>query len=123
MLTQIRERGLDSVHDLSDGGLLVAVAEMAIAGGRGVTLDPAAVDGPAHAFWFGEDQGRYVVALPEARAAALVAVAEAAGVAAIRLGVTGGDALELPGEAPIPLPSLVGAYESWFPAYMDGGRA
>src|SRR5205085_7117422 len=48
-----------AVHDVSDGGLLVALAEMAMAGGIGAELDAAPF--AAHAFWFGEDQARYVV--------------------------------------------------------------
>ena len=56
-----------AAHDLSDGGLLVALAEMAMAAGIGATLDAAPDDTPAHAFWFGEDQARYVVTVPAAR--------------------------------------------------------
>src|SRR5262249_28287476 len=48
-----------AVHDISDGGLLVAIAEMAMAAGIGAELDRAPL--AAHAFWFGEDQARYVV--------------------------------------------------------------
>src|ERR1700710_2035792 len=44
-----------AVHDVSDGGLLIALAEMAIAGGVGATLETDAGPVP-HAFWFGEDQ-------------------------------------------------------------------
>ena len=58
----IRAARVSAVHDISDGGLLVAVAEMALAGGLGVALDAAPEGLPAHAVWFGEDQGRYVVA-------------------------------------------------------------
>src|SRR5690242_13157716 len=50
-----------AVHDVSDGGLLVAIAEMAMASGIGATLEPVPEDTPAHAFWFGEDQARYLV--------------------------------------------------------------
>ena len=56
----IREGKVRAVHDVSDGGLLVAVAEMALAGGIGVQLFPYEGKLPAHAAWFGEDQGRYV---------------------------------------------------------------
>ena len=49
------------MHDVSDGGLLVAIAEMALAGGIGVQLFPYEGKLPAHAAWFGEDQGRYVL--------------------------------------------------------------
>jgi phosphoribosylformylglycinamidine (FGAM) synthase-like enzyme len=50
---------VSAAHDLSDGGLLVALAEMAMASGMGATLDPEKGDVPRHAFWFGEDQARY----------------------------------------------------------------
>src|SRR5262249_59707209 len=46
-----------AVHDLSDRGLAVSLAEMAMASGIGAKLDAAG----DHAFWFGEDQARYVV--------------------------------------------------------------
>ena len=109
-----------AVHDLSDGGLAVALAEMAIAGGRGATIDRQAVVGPAHAFFFGEDQGRYVVTAAAGAAAAILAAAADAGVAAAQIGTTGGEALALPGEAPIAVGALVQAHESWLPHYMDG---
>ncbi len=46
-------------HDLSDGGLLVALAEMAMASGIGAALDDAPTRVPPMPFWFGEDQARY----------------------------------------------------------------
>src|SRR6202035_3401537 len=49
-----------AAHDISDGGLLVALAEMAMAAGIGAVLERSSAL-PAHAFWFGEDQGRYVL--------------------------------------------------------------
>ncbi|MCT2400856.1 phosphoribosylformylglycinamidine synthase subunit PurL [Novosphingobium mangrovi (ex Huang et al. 2023)] len=52
---------VNAVHDISDGGLLVAIAEMALAGNRGALLDPIASAAEA----FGEDQGRYVVTAPK----------------------------------------------------------
>src|SRR5205085_12087949 len=50
-----------AVHDVSDGGLLVALAEMAIASGIGAQLLAAPASIVPHAYWFGEDQARYVV--------------------------------------------------------------
>src|SRR5690606_34941074 len=47
-------------HDISDGGLAVAVAEMAIASGIGATIEQPKNASPIAAF-FGEDQGRYVL--------------------------------------------------------------
>ena len=66
MRAQILAGAVRACHDVSDGGLLVAVAEMALAGGIGVRLSTGPRDIPGHAFWFGEDQGRYVLAVPDA---------------------------------------------------------
>ena len=108
----------DTVHDLSDGGLAVALAEMAMAGGIGAAL-PAAPDGmPVHAFLFGEDQGRYLIAVPAEAAADLLYSASAQGIDAAAVGIVGGDDLVLPGEETISVASLKAAHEGWFPAYM-----
>jgi phosphoribosylformylglycinamidine synthase len=102
-------------HDISDGGLLVAIAEMAMAGGRGVALDTL----PASpAFQFGEDQARYLIetAMPEA----LLSAAADAGICAQRIGTVGGAALTLPGAGAISVDELKAANEAWLPAYMAG---
>ncbi|MDJ1159572.1 phosphoribosylformylglycinamidine synthase subunit PurL [Chelatococcus sp. SYSU_G07232] len=116
----IRSGRVKTVHDLSDGGLLVALAEMAMASGIGLALDALPGGLPAHAFLFGEDQARYVLAVPAREAERILAEGKAAGVAVSRLGVTGGDALTLPGEAPISLNGLKERHESWLPGYMAG---
>jgi len=118
----IADGRVTAVHDLSDGGLAVALAEMALASGIGVAVDPVQLDPdlPAHAFWFGEDQARYLVTCRAADASQLEMAAEAAGVPSRRLGVTGGTTLTFPGEAPISIDALRQAHEGWLPAYMDG---
>ena len=109
-------------HDVSDGGLAVALVEMALLGGRGAEISgppPDAPDSPPiHAWLFGEDQARYIVTAEDG--AALLAAAEAAGVPAARIGTTGGTALILPEGDPISLDGLRRAHETWLPAYMDG---
>src|SRR5580698_7216655 len=57
----IRRGSVSAVHDLSDGGLAIAAAEMALASGVGLELSPTSLT-HAHAFLFGEDQGRYLIA-------------------------------------------------------------
>jgi phosphoribosylformylglycinamidine synthase II len=110
---------VSAVHDVSDGGLLVALAEMALAGGRGATL-ARDVPGTA-AFLFGEDQGRYVVTTgnsdPVLRALAR------AGVPHLFLGSVGGEALRLPGAREVPLAELRHAHEGFFPQLMRGEPA
>jgi phosphoribosylformylglycinamidine synthase len=113
----IRDGFVTASHDISDGGLLVALAEMAIASGIGAVLEgPSAL--AAHAFWFGEDQGRYVVTGKNADL--IVERAKAAGVILTRLGATGGKVLAISGERPIAVAQLKEAFESWLPAYMAG---
>jgi len=108
-----------AAHDLSDGGLAVALAEMALAGGIGANI-ARLPDGPAHAALFGEDQARYLVTADAEEAKAIGAEAEARGVRVVALGATGGDSLNLPGEAPILLSELRKAHETPLPAYMAG---
>jgi phosphoribosylformylglycinamidine synthase len=105
-------------HDVSDGGALIAVVEMALAGDVGVDLLPRTDGAAPHAFWFGEDQSRYVVAVRAA--AAMLDAARAAGVPATLLGRAGAKHLTLPGGATISLGALRGAHERFLPAWMDG---
>ncbi|MDP3384460.1 MAG: phosphoribosylformylglycinamidine synthase subunit PurL [Phenylobacterium sp.] len=103
------------VHDLSDGGLVAAAAEMALASGVGITLKLAG-DLPAHAELFGEDQARYLVAVADAEP--ILAAARAAGVPARQIGEAGGEHLAAADLFQLPLSQLRDAYEGWMPAYM-----
>ncbi len=105
---------LTACHDLSDGGLAIALAEMALAGAVGVTIS-ALPAGPSHAVLFGEDQARYLIAVKSRWAARVLEIIGFEGGKAMALGVTGGDALTLPGEAPISLEALRAAHETCFP--------
>jgi phosphoribosylformylglycinamidine synthase len=109
---------VDTVHDLADGGLAVALAEMAMAGGLGAALSDVPVDLPPHAYLFGEDQGRYLLAVRPEAATDLLSAAAAQGVAAASVGVTGSDRLTLPGGETISLADLTAAHEGWLPDYM-----
>jgi phosphoribosylformylglycinamidine synthase len=119
----IRDRLVTAVHDVSDGGLLVAVAEMVMASGIGAALEAAPSDVPAHAFWFGEDQARYLITTDRQHAEKVVSVAAKAGIPVARLGTTGGDTLTLPGERRILVSSLTDRFEAWLPAYMAVGAS
>ncbi len=104
-------------HDISDGGIAVAVAEMVLAGSVGVTMSvPEAAD---HGWWFGEDQARYIVAVDNKTATKIEAAAKSAGIATMQIGVSGGTVLNLGREGEIPIDTLRDAAEGWLPAYMD----
>jgi phosphoribosylformylglycinamidine synthase len=114
---------LTRCHDLSDGGLAVALAEMALAGNCGSKIEKPEKDSdlPLFAWLFGEDQGRYLLASDDP--AALLNAAEKAGVRLVEIGSSGGDSLILGDSAPISLDELRGLRESWLPNYMSGGSA
>ncbi|ARS27467.1 phosphoribosylformylglycinamidine synthase subunit PurL [Sphingomonas sp. KC8] len=97
---------VSAVHDIADGGLLVAVAEMALACGIGATLDGITSAAAA----FGEDQGCYVVTTSNPDAIV------AAGVPVTRIGTTGGTTV-----AGVALADLRTAHEGFFPALMGTG--
>jgi phosphoribosylformylglycinamidine synthase subunit PurL len=111
----IRARRVSAVHDVSDGGLAVALAEMALAGGIGATI---AAEDPEHAFLFGEDQGRYVMAAAPGETEAIAEEARRLAVPLSRIGVTGGRMLTL-GSTMVAIAALREAYENWLPDLMD----
>jgi phosphoribosylformylglycinamidine synthase len=114
-----------AVHDVSDGGLAVAVAEMAMASGIGADLQAAVgtrPTGPSDAaFWFGEDQARYVVTVRENAADDVLDRASTVVVPVRRIGTTGGATLTLPAQRPILVATLRERFENWLPDYMSGG--
>jgi phosphoribosylformylglycinamidine synthase subunit PurL len=109
-----------AAHDVSDGGLLIALAEMAIASAIGAQLlaPPSAIE--PHAYWFGEDQARYVMTVKAEEAGPVLAKMRGAGVPCMRIGTTGGDAIAVAGEGEVAVAVLKQGFESWLPAYMSG---
>ncbi len=118
----IREGLASCVHDISDGGLLVAAAEMALAGNLGINFADASANAPGYAAMFGEDQGRYLIAAPLSAAHSILIQAAALGLSARIAAKTGGDAIVIPGEAPVKLSELRTLHEGWMPQYMNGKR-
>ncbi len=111
--SMIHGKKLTACHDLSDGGLMVALAEMALSGDVGCELKNVA----GHARLFGEDQGRYVLTVKTSDLAGVKAAATAANVALEEIGATGGTAIALNG-ASVALADLRKLHEGWFPGYM-----
>lgn len=114
----IRNGQVSACHDISDGGLLLALAEMSMAATKGMTVTLKDQRGPAHALLFGEDQARYVLAVPADIADFVEASAESAGVPFRKLGKAGGDRLLVDDLVNVGVSELVNTNESWFPGYM-----
>jgi len=114
----IEARLLTACHDLSDGGLAVGLAEMALRGGKGVTV--TGLEQADAGLLFGEDQARYLVTASATNAGEVESRAKAAGVPLTRLGTVGGDALTGLAGGPIPVAEMKRVNEAWLPAYMAG---
>jgi phosphoribosylformylglycinamidine synthase len=108
-----------AVHDVSDGGALVAIAEMALAGEIGAQVSLPGVPNPA-AILFGEDQGRFLVTTRDFGAVA--AAANAANLFAASIGTTGGQSISGPGFS-VSLADLRAAHEGFFPKLMGSDAA
>jgi phosphoribosylformylglycinamidine synthase len=110
---------VSAVHDVSDGGLAIALAEMALAGGVGAEVEPHPDYTPA-AWWFGEDQGRYLMTVPDvaafqAQLAKGTRDADTASSGMRRIGTVGGDGL-----LGVPLTAMHDASASFFRNWMEG---
>ncbi|HTN63684.1 MAG TPA: AIR synthase-related protein, partial [Devosia sp.] len=119
----IRSGIATAVHDLSDGGLAVGLAEMAMASGIGANVTDITTADPIPQF-FGEDQGRYLVTVnldPQGdEIVALWDEAKALGIHCPWIGSTGGTDLILGDARPVAVAALKAAHEGWFPNYMAG---
>ena len=114
----IAEGLVTAVHDASDGGLLVALAEMALAANLGVAIDPRLFEGgDPHALLFGEDQARYIVTT--ANSDPIVRAAARARVPHSLIGSVGGDTIDTGAGTPVALASLRTAHEGFFPRLMS----
>lgn len=113
----IEEQKVSAVHDCSDGGLYVALAEMALSGDIGVDIQLAGAL-PDYAELYGEDQGRYVLTVSGDKAEEIIALANNKSITIRKAGIVGGEELKLNGTEAISLSELRKANESWMPDYM-----
>jgi phosphoribosylformylglycinamidine synthase len=107
---------VSACHDVSGGGALVAIAEMALAGSIGAAIKPPKNGLPLHGWLFGEDQARYLLTTPSP--GPILDAARAAGIPVTAIGKTGGAALTVASEEPISLADLRRIHENWLPGYM-----
>jgi phosphoribosylformylglycinamidine synthase subunit PurL len=112
---------VSAVHDCSDGGAGIAVAEMALAGNIGMKMTVVPQIPNPSAILFGEDQGRYVVTTKDPDR--VRAIANEAQLFAVPIGTTGGDALvfdlvDRGGEQRVSLSDFRAAHEGFFPKLM-----
>ena len=109
---------ITACHDLSDGGLAIALAEMVIKSHRGISAKLTGKT-PAHAELFGEDQARYLISVNADKYATVEEQAKKAGVKLTNLGKVTGQDLVVEEHIKLSAKQLENAYESWFPDFME----
>ena len=110
----------DACHDVSDGGLAVALAEMCMASGVGASVEPPDRTLSPARFYFAEDQARYLLAVQPDQVDGVLRTASAAGIPARILGRFGGTRLHLEPLGSVTVDTLRRRHAGWFPSYMDG---
>jgi len=114
----IRNKRVHAVHDCSDGGLAVTACEMAFTSHIGLHLSRA-LNCPTHAWLFGEDQGRYLVAVDEFSVNPVLSTAKDRGVSAYVVGKVGGDRVKADGGFDVSLSGLREKHEAFLPEFMS----
>ena len=107
---------LRSAHDISEGGMLVALAEACLLGGRGLRCPPIGLsaDLRTDALYFGETQGRFVISAASRAMPELQNLARRHRVEIQLLGLTGGAELQFEGEFSVSLDDMAAAYYGAF---------
>jgi phosphoribosylformylglycinamidine synthase len=114
----IEDKKITACHDISDGGLYVAIAEMAMKNGIGADLK-IDTNLPKFAYLFGEDQGRYIITTKASDVAGILRIATENGIFSEEIGKTGGKSINMDGNS-IDILELVNIHEKILPEYMAG---
>jgi phosphoribosylformylglycinamidine synthase II len=117
---RITAQTITACHDISDGGLAIALAEMCMSGAIGATITALPDTAPTHAVLFGEDQARYIITVHADDKQRVIDDAKAAGVPLYQLGTVQGDALTITSVIQLDVQAMRDRNESWLPKFMAG---
>jgi len=116
----IRLRRINAVHDCSDGGLALAAAELCLSSNIGAVLQKPVDDIALHAYLFGEDQARYLLAVEPNSVNPILSTAEGLNVPIRKIGTVGGEKFKMTDVFDISMNNLRKSHENWLPNYMSG---
>ena len=115
-LNKIKKGFFKTCHDISEGGALVAISELAINSEIGAEIE--APKGSSSEWWFSESQGRYIVTIPEKQKNTLENETKKINIPCFHLGKVKGNALQIHKEMSISLEELKTCNEAWLPEFM-----
>ena len=115
----ISKKLISTVHDVSSGGILLALSEMCIGGkiGAKIKLPKSTIN--SHEYLFGEDQSRYIIEISEKNKKNVMKMLEENSVYYDSIGKTHGDTLDLGKELNIKIDELEKLNSSWFKRYFN----
>lgn len=117
LISASRDGMADAAHDLSDGGLIQALVESCLRGGKGARIVvPDGMD--PFVFLFSESAGRALVSVPRSEELRFTDMCGARGLPAARVGVVDGEVIDVQGQFSIPLAELREAHEATIPALL-----
>lgn len=119
LLDAIKSGFITAAHDISDGGLAIALAEMCIFGKLGANVDVADLGGTTHEVLFSEAQSGVVVSVSASDVDQAMTHFEKAGIPAFNLGAAGGSTLSIDGLGALDVEEMAGIHDSVIPNAMD----
>ncbi|MGJ8564910.1 MAG: phosphoribosylformylglycinamidine synthase subunit PurL [Alphaproteobacteria bacterium] len=115
----IRDRRVLAAHDCSDGGLMVAATEMALSANVGLSMTREDKTIPLHAWLFGEDQARYLLAVDPNSVNPILSTAKSKGIPATIIGTFGGDKVTVDDVISTTVAKVKMTYDAFLPNLMD----
>jgi len=115
----VTSRRARACHDLSDGGLIIAAAEMAMSSGVGVSLSAPPEGLPAHGWLFGEDQARYLISVGDNDLNAILTTAADRKIPCVSVGRVIGTDFTVDGLLSLSVEDLQTAHERFLPELMN----
>ena len=118
MLKIINENLIESAHDVSLGGIIVAISKMCIRGSKGIKLKKFKSLVNKYEYLFGEDQGRYIVEINKNNLNKVTEILKNNSVHFDELGILKENDVEVEGEMILKLEDLKKEYKNWLKKYM-----
>ncbi len=108
-----------SCHDVSLGGILTAVSKMCIKGKKGIKINSLKGLTNKYEYFFGEDQARYIIEIPEASLKKVKEILKEYSVHFDELGIVNGQSIAYKDDINLSIEELTNAHNYWLKKYMD----
>ena len=119
ILKLIEKNLIETCHDISFGGILIAISKMCIKGKKGIKINPLKSLINKFEYFFGEDQGRYIVEISKTNMKKVSEILNNNSVHHDELGIIDEKILSFKNDINLPIEELSNAHKYWLKKYMD----